>query len=98
MEINDFPQNVRWRITGRDTLIHLNEYCDVGVSVRGLYVPPGKKTGQSTSSDAAAATDERPLYLCLESTDERSITIAKKEITRIIKEELTKLVSKLSMH
>lgn len=88
MEINDFPQNVRWRITGREMLTHLNEYCDVGVSVRGIYIPPGKSGAAPSDS-----VDERPLYLCLEATNERSIQIAKSEIMRIIKEELVKLVS-----
>lgn len=89
LEINDFPQNVRWRITGRDMLTHLNEYCDVGVSVRGIYIPPGK-------SAAAESADERPLYLCLEANNERSIKMAKAEIMRTIKEELIKLVSRSS--
>ena len=97
LEINDFPQNVRWRITGRDLLAHLNEYCDVGVSVRGVYMPPGggKGSGAAAAASAAAALDggeERPLYLCLEATNERSIQLAKSEIMRIIKEELVKLV------
>ena len=86
--INDFPQNVRWRITGRDLLAHLNEYCDVGVSVRGVYIPPGKG-----GAAEAGASEERPLYLCLEATTERSIQLAKSEIMRVIKEELVKLVS-----
>ncbi|CDS42861.1 ATP dependent RNA helicase DDX46 [Echinococcus multilocularis] len=100
LEINDFPQNVRWRITGRELLTHLNEYCDVGVSVRGVYIPQGK--GISAASAAAAAglvdsSDERPLYLCLEATNERSIQLAKAEIMRIIKEELVKLQSSSSL-
>lgn len=88
LEINDFPQNVRWRITGREMLVHLNEYCDVGVSVRGIYIPAGKAKNVVPES-----SDERPLYLCLESTNERNIQLAKKEIMRIIKEELLKLQS-----
>ncbi|VDN16336.1 unnamed protein product, partial [Dibothriocephalus latus] len=88
LEINDFPQNVRWRITGREMLVHLNEYCDVGVSVRGIYIPTGKPKPVAPES-----SDERPLYLCLESTNERNIQLAKKEIMRIIKEELLKLQS-----
>lgn len=99
LEINDFPQNVRWRITGRDLLTHLNEYCDVGVSVRGVYMPPGGGKGSGAAAAAASAAtvsdgnEERPLYLCLEATSERSIQLAKSEIMRIIKEELVKLVS-----
>ncbi|VDN97079.1 unnamed protein product [Rodentolepis nana] len=89
LDINDFPQNVRWRITGREMLTHLNEYCDVGVSVRGIYIPPGKSGPPPGTADSA---DERPLYLCLEANNERSIQMAKTEIMRIIKEELIKLV------
>lgn len=90
LEINDFPQNVRWRITGREILSHLNEYCDVGISVRGIHIPPGKAKHQQKDPENS---EERPLYLCLESTNERNIALAKKEIMRIIKEELMKLVS-----
>ncbi|VUZ49403.1 unnamed protein product [Hymenolepis diminuta] len=94
LEINDFPQNVRWRITGREMLTHLNEYCDVGVSVRGIYIPSGK-SGAAVA--AAESADERPLYLCLEANNERSIQMAKTEIMRIIKEELIKLQSGSSL-
>ncbi|VDM30940.1 unnamed protein product [Hydatigera taeniaeformis] len=98
LEINDFPQNVRWRITGRELLTHLNEYCDVGVSVRGVYIPQGKATSAASAAAAAGlvdSSDERPLYLCLEATNERSIQLAKAEIMRIIKEELVKLILKV---
>lgn len=84
---------MRWRITGREMLTHLNEYCDVGVSVRGIYIPSGK-SGAAVA--AAESADERPLYLCLEANNERSIQMAKTEIMRIIKEELIKLVSLLN--
>ncbi|VDL18840.1 unnamed protein product [Hymenolepis diminuta] len=86
--------NVRWRITGREMLTHLNEYCDVGVSVRGIYIPSGK-SGAAVA--AAESADERPLYLCLEANNERSIQMAKTEIMRIIKEELIKLQSGSSL-
>ncbi|CAH8627594.1 unnamed protein product [Heterobilharzia americana] len=86
--INDFPQNVRWRITGREMLNHLSDYCDVGVSVRGVYMPPAK-----AKNHIPEGTDDRPLYLCIEAVNERQVALAKKEIMRIIKEELVKLQS-----
>ncbi|CAH8647621.1 unnamed protein product [Schistosoma margrebowiei] len=86
--INDFPQNVRWRITGREMLNHLSDYCDVGVSVRGVYMPPAK-----AKQHIPEGTDDRPLYLCIEAVNERQVALAKKEIMRIIKEELVKLQS-----
>ncbi|VDD80400.1 unnamed protein product [Mesocestoides corti] len=96
LEINDFPQNVRWRITGREMLLHLNEYCDVGVSVRGIYIPPGKGPG-ANKANLVDSADERPLYLCLEATNERNIQLAKTEIMRIIKEEIVKLVNSITL-
>nr|CAH8869702.1 unnamed protein product [Trichobilharzia regenti] len=86
--INDFPQNVRWRITGRDMLNHLSDYCDVGVSVRGIYMSPAK-----AKQHIPEGSDDRPLYLCIEAVNERQVALAKKEIMRIIKEELVKLQS-----
>lgn len=86
--INDFPQNVRWRVTGREMLNHLNDYCDVGVSVRGVYMPPSKSKAHVSES-----TEDRPLYLCIEAVNERQIAVAKKEIMRVIKDELLKSVS-----
>ncbi|CAH8468106.1 unnamed protein product [Dicrocoelium dendriticum] len=86
--INDFPQSVRWRITGREMLNHLNDFCDVGVSVRGVYMPPAK-----AKTHVPEGSDDRPLYLCIEAVSEREIAIAKKEIMRVIKEEMLKLQS-----
>ncbi|TGZ60095.1 hypothetical protein CRM22_008741 [Opisthorchis felineus] len=86
--INDFPQSVRWRITGRDMLNHLNDFCNVGVSVRGVYMPPAK-----AKTHVPEGSDDRPLYLCIEAVTEREITIAKKEIMRVIKEEMLKVQS-----
>ncbi|THD28365.1 ATP dependent RNA helicase DDX46 [Fasciola hepatica] len=86
--INDFPQNVRWRVTGREMLNHLNDYCDVGVSVRGVYMPPSK-----SKTHVPDSTDDRPLYLCIEAVNERQIAVAKKEIMRVIKDEMLKSAS-----
>ncbi|CAL8089985.1 unnamed protein product [Calicophoron daubneyi] len=86
--INDFPQSVRWRVTGREMLNHLNDFCDVGVSVRGVYMPPAK-----ARTHVPEGTDDRPLYLCIEAVSERHIAVAKKEIMRVIKDELLKLQS-----
>ncbi|VDO94496.1 unnamed protein product [Soboliphyme baturini] len=33
LEINDFPQQVRWRITSRETLSQVQEYAEVGISL-----------------------------------------------------------------
>ncbi|KAF5400783.1 DEAD box ATP-dependent RNA helicase [Paragonimus heterotremus] len=89
--INDFPQSVRWRITGREMLNHLNDFCNVGVSVRGVYMPPAK-----AKTHVPEGSDDRPLYLCIEAVSEREIAIAKKEIMRVIKDEMLKVVGFLA--
>jgi hypothetical protein len=55
----------------------------VGITVRGTYFPP----------DAKPKLGERKLFLAIESLHERGLTLAKSEISRIIKEEISKLVS-----
>ncbi|KRX71520.1 putative ATP-dependent RNA helicase DDX46, partial [Trichinella sp. T6] len=83
LEINDFPQQVRWKITSRDSISQIQEYAEVGISVKGSYVPAGKEPKEG----------ERRLYLCIEAASELAITRARNEIIRVLKEELRKLAS-----
>ncbi|GBP30557.1 Probable ATP-dependent RNA helicase DDX46 [Eumeta japonica] len=76
LEINDFPQQARWR----EALALISEYSEAGITVRGTYVPPGKNPPEG----------ERKLYLAIESSQELAVAKAKSEITRLIKEELLK--------
>lgn len=81
LEINDFPQQARWRVTSKEALALISEYSEAGITVRGTYVQPGK----------APPEGERKLYLAIESSQELAVAKAKSEITRLIKEELLKL-------
>ncbi|ENN75973.1 hypothetical protein D910_10718, partial [Dendroctonus ponderosae] len=81
LEINDFPQQARWRVTSKEALAQISEYSEAGITVRGTYVPTGK----------APPEGERKLYLAIESTSDMAVSKAKSEITRLIKEELLKL-------
>lgn len=111
LEINDFPQQARWRVTSKvsircylcapvwitffilscsfqtlaqilqEALVQIAEYSEAGITVRGTYFPPGKTPPEG----------ERKLYLAIESVNEFSVSKAKLEITRLIKEELLKL-------
>lgn len=109
LEINDFPQQARWKVTSKvklkaqtfffiqfnffhcdcffffffkqEALAQISEYSEAGLTVRGTYVPTGKQ----------APEGERKLYLAIESCSELSVQKAKREITRLIKEELLKL-------
>ena len=81
LEINDFPQQARWRITSKETISHICEYAEVGITVRGSYFPPTKEP----------PFGERKLYLAIESGNEKGLSLAKSEIARIIKEEISKM-------
>lgn len=81
LEINDFPQQTRWRVTSKEALAQISEYSEAGITVRGTYYPAGK----------APPEGERKLFLAIESTNELAVSKAKIEITRLIKEELLKL-------
>ncbi|KAH3873458.1 hypothetical protein DPMN_036693 [Dreissena polymorpha] len=82
LEINDFPQTARWKVTSREALAQICEYSEAGITVRGTYFPPGK---------APKEEEERKLYLAIEATSEMAVQKAKKEVTRLIKEELIRL-------
>lgn len=81
LEINDFPQQARWRVTSKEALAQISEYSEAGITVRGTYYPNAKD----------AKDGDRKLYLAIESTNELAVSKAKAEITRLIKEELIKL-------
>lgn len=85
LEINDFPQTARWKVTSKEALAQICEYSEAGITVRGTYVPPQKEPKEG----------ERRLYLAIEATSELAIQKAKKEVTRLIKEELVRLVGPL---
>ena len=69
----------------QEALAQICEYSEAGITVRGTFFPPGKEP---------KGEDERKLYLAIEATSELAIGKAKKEITRLIKEELCRLVSR----
>ena len=84
IDINDFPQQIRFRITTRDRLDEIGEYADAYISVRGLYVPPSKQPKE---------IDATRLHLLIEAKSERSVTLAKQEIKNLVVEEAEKLAS-----
>jgi ATP-dependent RNA helicase DDX46/PRP5 len=64
-------------------LSHICEYAEVGITVRGTYIPAGREPGLG----------ERKLFLAIESLSEKGLTLAKSEIIRLIKDEINKLVT-----
>lgn len=61
----------------------MQEFADVGVSVKGTHYPPGKEPKEG---------GERKLYLLLQAHDEISLRRAKDEIIRIMRETLRQMV------
>ena len=83
IDVNDFPQQARWRITSKETLSRVCEISEAGITVRGSFVPPGSKP----------KGEEKKLHLYIESLSERAIQIARAEVRRLLKEELIKFES-----
>eukprot|EP00727_Mastigamoeba_balamuthi_P004885 m51a1_g14395 putative probable atp-dependent rna helicase ddx46 (1222) ;mRNA; r:342551-347099 len=76
IEINDYPQQARWKVTHKDALTAISEYTGAAVTTRGMFVPPGR----------TAPPGERKLYLVIEAPTSDSVHKAKKEIKRILEE------------
>jgi len=88
VEINSFPQQIRFRITTREVLDDIGEFSDSYVSVRGIYVPQSREPKEG----------ERKLFLSIEAKSERSIHLSKQEIKRVIKEEAQRMASRIKPH
>ena len=76
LEINDFPQHARWKVTHKDFLGPISEWTEAAITTRGQYFPPGK----------LPAPGERKLYLFIEGSTENSVKKAKTEIKRLLEE------------
>lgn len=81
LEINEFPQQARWRVTSKEAIAMISEYSEAGITVRGTFYPPGKEP----------LPGDRKLYLAIEGTSELTVSKARAEIIRLIKEELVKM-------
>ncbi len=88
IEINSFPQQIRFRITTREVLDDIGEFSETYITVRGLYVPESREPKEG----------EKRLYLSIEAKAERAVQIAKQEIKRVIKEEAQRMASRIKPH
>ena len=77
IEINDYPQQARWRVTQKDALAEISEMTDTAIITKGTYVVPGRN----------APSGQKKLYLQVEGPTELSVQLAKKEIERRISED-----------
>ncbi|CAI8591522.1 unnamed protein product [Vicia faba] len=76
LEINDFPQNARWKVTHKETLGPISEWTGAAITTRGQYFPPGKVAGPG----------DRKLYLFIEGPSEKSVKRAKVELKRVLED------------
>lgn len=76
LEINDYPQHARWKVTHRREMSHIMEMTDVAITSRGSYIPAGRKP----------AAGERKLYLLIEGKSRNAVRQGKKEVRRVLEE------------
>lgn len=81
LEINDFHQQVRRRLTSKEALAKISEHCEVGITVRGKFCPPGDRPL------------EPKLYLAIEGTSQASVEKAHRELLLLVKDEYTRINS-----
>ncbi|CAG8602504.1 10049_t:CDS:2 [Funneliformis mosseae] len=72
IEINDYPQKARWKVTNKV------ELTGAAITTRGTYFAPGRQP--------APGSGERKLYLFVEGENEYVVEKAKNEIKRILTE------------
>lgn len=73
-EINDYPQNVRWKVTHKETLGPISEWTGAAITTKGKYYPPRMNPRPE---------DERKLYLCIEGPTDSSVKKAMVELQRV---------------
>ncbi len=76
LEINDYPQQARWKVTHKDALYQITEMSGAAITTRGTFVAPGKNPPPG----------ERKLYLYIEGPTDQSVKEAKAEIKKILEE------------
>lgn len=86
VEINDYPQQARWRVTQKETTSRLQDEFLTAVTLKGQYIPASKPL----------AAGDRRLYLHLEAQSQQVLSKCVLEIQRILNEETLKVGAKVS--
>lgn len=73
-EINDFPQQARWKVTNKEALAAVTEFTGCAITVKGVYCPPGKNPPPG----------ERRLYLLIEGPSDEAVANAKTELKKLL--------------
>ena len=81
LEINDYPQQARWKVTQKETTSRLQDEFQTAVTLKGQYIEPGKTPSEG----------ERKLYLHLEAQSSMILQNCIVEIKRLLNEETLKV-------
>jgi ATP-dependent RNA helicase DDX46/PRP5 len=81
LEINDYPPQVRRKVTQRTNLEEIIDRTGVAIISRGNYVAPGKKLAEG----------ERKLHLLIEGNSEMQVKHARLELVRSLEEETLRM-------
>lgn len=76
VEINDYPQHARWKVTHKGALDSILELTDCAVTTKGSFIPQGRQPQPG----------ERKLHLLVEGKTELDVQRCKTEIIRILEE------------
>eukprot|EP00624_Nannochloropsis_granulata_P000022 evm.model.NODE_10065_length_18107_cov_36.126194.3 len=79
LEVNDYPQQARWKATQKESVSQVQERTECSVITRGRYVAPGQ--------EHTLEAGERKLYLLIEGKTELAVRQARREFQRILDEE-----------
>lgn len=76
LEINDYPQSVRWKVTSKENAAQLGESINCSISVRGAYTPPGRNP----------PAGQRRLYAIIEGNSPEEARVGRIEVKRVLDE------------
>jgi len=79
MEINDYPQQARWKVTNKEALANLNDLTGCTVTTKGQYYPTGRNP----------PVGQRRLYLWIEGNSLEEVKSCKIEVKRILDEAMS---------
>ena len=85
IEINDYPQQARWKVTQKETTSRLQDDFQTAVTLKGQYFGPNRDP---------PAEGERKLYLHLEAVSEHILKNGMLEIRRLLNEETLRVGAK----
>lgn len=81
IEVNDWPQQARWKVTRKEFMQEVAESCGAAITVRGTYFPKGSKRPKGMEN-------ERPIYICIEAPEQAAVQRSISLCRQVLKEEL----------